>query len=156
MQILNQPCIPRINPTWSWCMIFLFLKNIYTKIFFKLYFIVYALTVVPGFPPPLHLDPSHSLMQSPTVVHAHGSCRYVLWLLYSLCCTLHSRGYSVITNLYFLIPSPFSSVPLNPSHLAIVKMFSVSMILLLFWLNLKNEITNKHTSIFKNSPSNKK
>ena len=35
--------------------------------------------------------------------------------LYSLCCNLRLCGYSVTTNVYFLIPSPFS--PSSPPHL---------------------------------------
>ena len=49
-----------------------------------------------------------------TLVHVHGSYINVLWLLYSLCCTLHPCDYSVTTNLFF-IPHLFnpSSWPLS-------------------------------------------
>ena len=40
------------------------------------------------------------------------------YCLYYLCCTLHSHDYSVTTNLYFLIPLPFSPSSQTPSHLA--------------------------------------
>ena len=60
---------------------------------------------------PLH--PAPSLPQAvPTplfIVHVHGSCIKVLWLIHFLCCTLHPRGYSVTTYLYFLIPSRLHS-----------------------------------------------
>ena len=80
---------------------------------------------------PLHTAPAtHTPSGNPyTLVHVHGSCIYVLWLLYFLYCTVHPRDYSLTTNLYFLIPSPFLS---PPSQLATIKMFSVSMILFLF------------------------
>ena len=70
-----------------------------------------------------------------TIVHVHGSCKYILWLLYSICCTLYPHDYSVTTNLYFLVPSAFSLFPQLPSHQATIKAFPVSMILFLFcWL----------------------
>ena len=81
--------------------------------FFKLYFIVYAITSVPIFPlcspPP---STTHSLRQSHTIVHVHVSCVQLLWLLHFLYCTLHPHGYSVTTSLYILIPSPLHSFPL--------------------------------------------
>ena len=63
-------------------------------------------TLHPALPSPSH-NPH-------TVVNVHGSCIYVLWLLCSLCCTLHPRDCSVTTYLCFLIPSPFSPIP--PTH----------------------------------------
>ena len=36
-----------------------------------------------------------------------------------------SDDYSVTTNLYFLIPSPFSPTPQLPSHVVTVKMLSI-------------------------------
>ena len=86
---------------------FIFKKN-------KLYFIVYATTVpnVHHFPP---------LPRSPTpsgtphfIVHVRGPCTYIIWLLCSLCCTLHPHNYCVTTNLCFLILSPFLPSPPNP------------------------------------------
>ena len=61
-------------------------------------------------PPP----PSPLLPQAiPTLLSRFMGPRiYVLWILYSLCCTLHPHGYSVTTNLHFLIPSHFSPNPL--------------------------------------------
>ena len=83
--------------------------------FFKLCFIVYAITVVPNFPSfSLSTQHPHSLRQSsnccpcPWVMHV---CSLVL---YSLCCTLHPHDYSLTTNLYFLIPSPFSPILPTP------------------------------------------
>ena len=72
-----------------------------------MYFIDYAITIVPIFPP-LTPPPStpHSLRQSPH----HCSCPWVmctvLWLLHFLYCTVHPHGYSVTTYLYFFTPSP--------------------------------------------------
>ena len=81
--------------------------------------------------------PSSYLRQSLHRFHVHGSCICVLWLLYSLCCTLHPHDYSatsVTTSLYFLIPLPCPPIPLTPSHLATIKMFSIPMILFLLCL----------------------
>ena len=64
----------------------------------------------------------------------HHSQLLQYYQLRSLCCTLHPHDYSVTTNLYFLIPSPFSPVPQPSSHLSNIKMFSVSMSLFLFCL----------------------
>ena len=104
---------------------------------FKLYFIVDVITVVPIFLP---LSPStqhpHSLRISPH----HCSCPWVICISslatpfsYTLC-TVHPHGYSVTIYLYFLIPSPLHPLPHSPSHLAIIKTLSVSMILSLFFL----------------------
>ena len=76
-------------------------------------------TVVPVLSP---LTPSTQPPNTPsdnpyTIVH--GPCMYVLWLLCSLCFTLHPYDYSVTTNLYFLIPSPFPPSPPTPSPLAV-------------------------------------
>ena len=46
-----------------------------------------------------------------TIVHVHGSCIQVLWLLHLLFSTVHPHGYSVTTYLYFLIPSPLQPFP---------------------------------------------
>ena len=52
--------------------------------------------------------------QSPYMSMSSGhAC--VLWLLYSLCCTLHPHGYSVTTNWQFFIALPFS--PILPTSL---------------------------------------
>ena len=48
---------------------------------------------------------------SHTIVHVHGSCIQVLWLLHFLYCTLHPHGYSATIHLYFLIPSPLHPFP---------------------------------------------
>ena len=84
--------------------------------FFKSHFIGYAITVVPisplaSLPPAPPPTPSGS---PHTAVHVHGSCTYVLWPHYSLCCTILLHGYSVTTDLYLLIPSPFSPILLSP------------------------------------------
>ena len=49
-----------------------------------------------------------------TIVHVHGSCMQVLWLLHFLYCTSYPHGYSVTTYLYFLIPSPLHPLPYTP------------------------------------------
>ena len=69
-----------------------------------------------------------------SIVHIHGPCVYILWLLHFLYYTLHPHGYSVTNNLYFLIPSPLHPFPHTPSHLAAIKMLFVSMILSPFFL----------------------
>ena len=79
--------------------------------FFKLYFIVYCITVVPVSPLcPLYPFPSPPTASgnASTIAHVHRPFVYVLWLLYSRCCTLHLHYYPVTTNLSFLITSPFS------------------------------------------------
>ena len=102
---------------------------------FLKYFIDYTITVVPVFPlcppPPIPPTPSDS---SYTAGHVHGSCMYVLWLLYFLRCTLHRHDHSVTTNLHFWIRSLLLPIPLTASHLATIKMPSVSTILFLFCL----------------------
>ena len=84
-------------------------------IFMKLYLADYAITVVPIFPSFFPLpSPPNSSGNPHNIVHVHGKYIYILWLLYFLCCTLHPHDYSVTTNWYFLIPSPFSPIPLTP------------------------------------------
>ena len=80
---------------------------------FKLYFIDYAITVLLIFPlcPPLHPAPPTPSGNPHTIVHAHGSCVQVLWLLHFLYCTFHSCGCSVTTYLYSLSPSPLHPFP---------------------------------------------
>ena len=61
--ILYHPCIPGMNPTWSWCMIFsFFFFKVFCGGFFDI-FIDYAITVVPFLPlhstPPCPPPPSH-------------------------------------------------------------------------------------------------
>ena len=79
----------------------------------KLYFIDYAITVVPIFPlsPPTTQPPPH-LRNPHAIVHVHGSWVKVHWLLHFLYCTLSTHGYSVTMFLYFLIPLP--PHPLSP------------------------------------------
>ena len=82
-------------------------------VFFKLYFIVYAFTVVPislSSPP---LSTPHTLKQSyycscPLVIHI-SSLATPFPILY-----LHPYAHSVTTNSYFLIPSPLNLFPHNP------------------------------------------
>ena len=62
----------------------------------KLYFRDYAIRVLSVFP--LYLPPPSTPNHSHnphTIVHVHGSCIYVLWLLHFLYCTLHPHDYSV-------------------------------------------------------------
>ena len=68
-----------------------------------------------------------------TIVYVHGSRKYVLWLLYSLCCTLHPHDHYVTTVQYFLIPSPFLHIPLLPLLSATIRMFSASCSFILFF-----------------------
>ena len=64
---------------------------------------------VPLYPaPPTPSGSTHS------IVHVHGSCVWVLWLLHFLYCTSHPHGYSVTTYFYFLIPSPLHPFPYTP------------------------------------------
>ena len=100
--------------------------------FFKVYFIDYAITVVPFIsplcsPPPAPPSPQHSspLSSRPWVVHiSFLASPFPILFLTSPClfCTYL---------LCFLIPAPFllSSYPLITLH-----MVSIPMILLLFWL----------------------
>ena len=82
-------------------------------VFFLIIFYYLCYYSCPNFFPfvPLYPTPSDN---PHTIVHVHGSCIFVLWLLYSLCYTLHSHEYSVTTNLYFLIPSPSSPITTIP------------------------------------------
>ena len=95
--------------------LFLCISLFYIYYLLKLSFTVYAITYYncPNFfsfaPPPNLPTPSGN---PHTIVHVHGSCIYILWLLYSLCCTLHPHDYSVTTNVYFLINSPIPKIPL--------------------------------------------
>ena len=54
----------------------------------------------------------HSLRQ-PLLSMSVGRA-YMFFGLSFLCCTSHSRDYSVTTNLYFSIPSPFLPIPPTP------------------------------------------
>ena len=63
--------------------------------------------------PPSTQSPPTPSSNPYSIVHVHRSCIKVIWLLYTLCCTSPSHDYSVKTNLHFLIPSPFSSIPHN-------------------------------------------
>ena len=76
----------------------------------------------------LHPAAPSPLGHPPTIVHGHGSCAWVLWLLTSpwLFCNC--------TYLYFLIPSPLHPLSHMPSHPATIKTLSVSTILSLFCL----------------------
>ena len=54
---------------------------------FKIYFIDYAITVVP-FSPFIPLHPAHPLSPTfPLLFHVHGSYRKALWLLHFLYCS---------------------------------------------------------------------
>ena len=91
------------------------LIDLYLLLFFKIFY-CHSITGVCLFSPSLHPTPAKSTSlhsapltpsgNPPTIVHTHGSCTYVLWLLHFLCCTLHPHPYSVTTYLYFLIPLP--------------------------------------------------
>ena len=81
------------------------------------YILLFMLLQLSQIVPPCPLPPnSPTPSGNPhTIVHARESCMYVLWLLYSLYCTLHPHDYSVTTNLYFPITSPF--LPNHLTHL---------------------------------------
>ena len=103
------------------------------SLFFKKYFIDCAVTVVLFSPFVSSHPPSPTPSGNPrTIVPTHGSCIQVLWLLNFLYCTRH--GYSVSTNLYFLIPSPLHPFPHTPFYLVTIKTLSVSRIVSLFFL----------------------
>ena len=101
-------------------------------IFFKLNYILLfmLLHLSQFFPclPPLLQTPLPPLPEAVTTLLS--MFMHVLWLLHSLLQYLHPHEFSVTTNLYYLIPSPF--LPILPLHLASIKTLSVSMILLLF------------------------
>ena len=61
-----------------------------------------------------HLSVPRPASTQPTEPHQPGELLQYYWL-YSLCCTLCPRGYSVTTNLYCLTTSPFS--PILPTSL---------------------------------------
>ena len=101
-------------------------------LFFKKYF-CHAIKAVPNLPASTQPPTLPEAIPRPLSTSV-GPAQLVLWLLYSLCCTLHPHEYSVTTYLYLLIPSPFSPSSQTPSHPATIKMFSVSMMLfLLCW-----------------------
>ena len=72
--------------------------------FFQIIFYWLCYCSCPNFP----LSPTPS-GNAPAIVHVHGSCLQVLWLLRFLWCTLHCHGYSVTIYLYFLIHFLFVS-----------------------------------------------
>ena len=99
-------------------LLFLYFGFVYSFFLFLLYFNIYVITVVPNFPPSslsTQCPPFPQVVCTPFIVHVHGSCIYVLWLLYSLCCSLHPHHYSVTANLYILTPSCFA--PITPTPL---------------------------------------
>ena len=79
-------------------------------------------------PPPHSFRKSPHSCPHPWVMHIYSLVTIFPMLYFT------SHDYSVTIYLYFLIPSPFSPIPWFPSHPATFKMFSVSMILLLFCL----------------------
>ena len=101
--------------------------------FFKLCFIDYDISVVlifspispcsmqhppfcQGIPPPLFTSMGHAYR----------------FFGYSISCTLHPHNYSVTTDLYFLVPLPFTHSLTPHSHLATITMLFVSINLSLF------------------------
>ena len=97
----------------SFIVLFLFTYFPSTHIFFVVVVVFYWLCYYscPDFSPLCPPPPSipYLVRHLPTIVHVHGSCVYVLWLLHFLYCTLHPHGNSVTTYLYFLIPSPLDT-----------------------------------------------
>ena len=97
---------------------------LHRKSFFNYILLIMLLQLFHFFPfAPLQLAPPTVSGNPHAIVHVHGSCVQVLWLLHFLYCILHLHGYSVTTNLYFLIPSPLHPFPPAPSHLATMKHF---------------------------------
>ena len=94
----------KCKPTFATCYIhFLFVFN-----YILLFMLVQLSQFFPIAPPPPSLPtPSGN---SHTFVRVHRSYIQVLWLLSSLCCTLHHCDYSA-TYLYFLTLLPFSQIP---------------------------------------------
>ena len=86
------------------------------------------------FTPFVSLHPApHSIRQSPHQCQCPWDMHiYVFWLLYSLGCTLHPHDYSVTTNLYFLIPSHFSPIPMTHLSCSNHQNILLSIILFLF------------------------
>ena len=82
---------------------------------FKIQIIFYYLCnyICPNPPlPPLRPDPSTPSGNPHTIFQVHAWVMHmILWLRYSLCCCLHLHDYSITTNLYSLIPSPFLPIP---------------------------------------------
>ena len=112
-----------------------FFWEFYVSAFFEIFYFV-LLQLLQFFPLSLSSpSPSHPLWAIPQLlffIRVHGSCVWVLWLLYFLYCTLHPCSYSVTTNFHFLIPSPLHPFPHTPSHLIAIKMLSISRSLSLF------------------------
>ena len=117
-------------------------------VFFKYIFLIMLLELSQFSPlVPFHLASPHSLRQSPY------HCPYSwVWLLYFECCTLHPHNYSVTTNLYFLILSPFSPIPLTPlppgncpNVPCICESVSVLLVYFVFWIPHVSEIA-RHLS----------
>ena len=114
-----------------------------------LFFMLLQLSqICPLFPCPL--NPPTLLDNPHTTVHAQGSCIYILCLLYSHA-VLYTPCYSGTTNLYFLIPSPFSPITLTlfPSgnHQNLLCIYdSLSVLLVcLFWF--LDSIVNRYVFV---------
>ena len=114
----------------------IFYSFIYIYIYIYIYIIDYAIRgipISPLFPPPPSTH--YILRQSPH----NCSCPCVMHISslassFPMLDFTSRRGYSVTTYLYFLILSPLHHSLLPPSHVATIKIFSVSMILSLFFL----------------------
>ena len=90
----------------------LFLEAI-KKCFFKSYFIRYAITLLPIFHhwPPCTQQP-HSSGHPDNIVHVHGSCVQVVWLLHFL---LYFTSPWLFCNYLLVLLNPLTSLPI-PSH----------------------------------------
>ena len=109
-----------------------------------LYFITYVIIVLifPPLLPSTQHPPFPQAIPTPLFMSVHDACNFFgtffflyCTLLHFLYCTLyHHHGYSVATNLYFLIPSPLHPFLHTCPHLATIKRLSISVILSLFFL----------------------
>ena len=73
LRILYHPCIPRMNPTWSWCIIFFVA---FLKIFIVIQLQLYAFSPLLSTPPQLNPPPSPTSTITPDFVHVsfNSSC----------------------------------------------------------------------------------
>ena len=84
---------------------------------------------------PLHTGPpAHSLRQPPHCCPCPWGLHVCSLATPFPVLSVHPHDCSVTTYLYFSVPPPFHPPLPNPSHLPTIKMFSVSMIPLLFCL----------------------
>ena len=86
----------------------------------------------PRFSSFLPLHPAPTLPQAISTLLSMFMGPAYMFFDYSLPYAVHSHDYSITTNLYFLILSLFSLIPLAYLPLATIKTFSISVCLFLF------------------------